>query len=72
MSKNKSLTNKQKEVLDVLDVDGKHPRDIATELGFKESAYIFGALTALFKKGFVGKVNKHKKVKYFKLDNDEK
>lgn len=61
------LTPRQQEVFDVLDnTKGKHPREIATELNYSESAWIGGSLKALVKKGLAYKTGFHKNTKYFK------
>lgn len=53
------LTAKQKKVyLKLMEsgMDGVSPHKLALSLGFKESAYVFGELSALRKKGLIEKV----------------
>lgn len=63
------LTPKQKAVYDALatfGATGSRPHDLAVFMGFKESAYIYGQITALVTKGLIVKIDnlKGKRTRY--------
>lgn len=59
------ITEKQKEVLHAFEKEGESsPHHIASVLGFKESAVIFGSIKSLVKKGKLKQTVKGRHSKY--------
>lgn len=60
-----ALTQKQKAVFDEFNKYEKaRPDYIAKEMGFSESAYIYGAIKALRKKGYLKRISGGKYIYY--------
>lgn len=68
------MTDKQKRVYKKLKKIDKptHPRDLAKELGYSESAYIAQQLKALVRDGYIEKEGKGKFVTYKTIKQDDK
>lgn len=64
------LTDKQRTVLNAFIESGKiRPHNLALKLGHTESAPIYGAITALKKKGYIERLKEGKHVFYQVIPN---
>lgn len=58
------LTERQIATLQVFTGKPKRAHEAAKQLGYSESAHIFGSVTALRRKGYLSKSGWHKNTKY--------